>query len=122
MITFLEIGSYVFPAPTKFSCNYEDLDSEKTTRNERGVLANRDRLRADMFTISASYRIKISELSNMASALKPKIFTAKVFDLTSGGVVQKKMYASSKHAEIVLVNQNNATETWVDYSFNLIEC
>ena len=117
---FIQIGNYTLPTPTAYSCDYEDLDSEKTTRNERGYL-KRDRLRADMFKISASFRIPIKELTSLANAVKPKTFVVKVFDLTTGGTVTKTMYASSKHAEIVsVVDKSKVGNTYVDYSFNLI--
>lgn len=121
-MVFIQIGNYSLPAPTAYSCDYEDLDSDKTTRNERGYL-KRDRLRADMFKISASFRVHIKDLSAIANAVKPKTFSVKVFDLTTGNTTTKTMYASSKHAEIVsVVDKSKVGNTYVDYSFNLIEC
>lgn len=122
MITFLQIGSYIFPAPIVFSIDYEDLDSGNTTRNERGVLS-RDRIRSSVMKVQTSFRVRISELEDMANAIEPKTFTAKVFDLTTAKVVTKTMYAASKHSEIAgVVDKSDPSKTWVDYSFNLIEC
>ncbi len=121
MVTFLKIGSYTAPYPTGYKIEYNDLDSDKTTRNERGYIANRDRLRSNTFKISATFRLKISDLTALASAIEPKTFSVTCFDLTTAKTVTKTMYAGTKSAEIVKTD-NRPGEIWVDYSFTLVEC
>lgn len=122
MIQYMKIGGYNAPAPRSYKCSFNDLDSELTTRNENGVMLDRDRLRADMFQVSASFRLKIEELAGLAEAIYPKEIDVELFDLTTAQYVTKRMYAASKTAELVSPDPDVPLGSWVDYSFNLIEC
>lgn len=120
-ITYLQIGNYVAPYPTSYEIEYNDLDSDKTTRNERGYIANRDRLRSNTLKISVSFRLKISELAALAAAIEPAQFAVKCFDLTTATYVTKTMYAGSKSSKIVRT-ADSPSQMWIDYSFTLVEC
>lgn len=120
-MTFIQIGSYVAPGPLTFKVEYNDLDGDGSVRNEKGEMKDRDRLRADVFKVSASFELTIAELSGLAGALKPKQITVTLFDLTTAEQVQKKMYASSKTAELVSADNKNPEKSVVKYSCNLIE-
>lgn len=120
-ITYLKIGSYTAPFPVSYEIEYNDLDSDKTTRNERGYIANRDRLRSNTFKISVSFRLKISDLAPLANAIEPKQFSVTCFDLTTARTVTKTMYAGTKSASIVKTDEN-PSKMWIDYAFTLVEC
>lgn len=122
MIEWLVFDGVTAPsAPTAYIVSTNDLDGEGTTRNERGVMVNRDRLRADVYQIEAKYRIKSSEIASFGSMLLPKQITVKFYDSTTGEYKTKIMYAAQKRAEIIYSTQTPG-ETLCDYSFTLTEC
>lgn len=122
MIEWLTFDGETAPsAPTLYVVSTNDLDGGGTTRNENGVVKNRDRLRADVYQIEAKYRIKSSEIASFGSMLLPEQISVRFYDLTTGQYQTKTMYAAQKRAELIY-SMRSPGETLCDYSFTLTEC
>jgi hypothetical protein len=112
-------GTYTFPPPVEYAVSYEDIDSELSTRNELAVLC-RYRLRPNVHKISVRWKLKPSELGDVASHLSLEEFTLNFLDLTTAAMVTAQMYCSRKSA-VLIRNDTNPSDMWIDYQANIIE-
>ena len=119
MTDWITINGSIMPPPTSYKVLVSDLDSENSTRNEAGVLV-RDRIRAGVYKIEATWKVPVSRLSLLVNAVQPKSFTVRFFDLTTASYKTKTMYAGDRTAS-VLLQKSNSGETLCDFSCNLIE-
>ncbi|WP_124098362.1 DUF6711 family protein [Ruminococcus sp. Marseille-P6503] len=120
MVIWLKINGTQAPTPRTCKVGRYDLDSENTTRNEKGVL-HRDRIRSGTYKCEYTWRLTTSELSDLTSLLSSETFTAEFYDLTTNTYHTCTMYAGDRTADTVL-SRDSAGGVLVDYSCSLIEC
>lgn len=118
MDKWIRVNNVWLPVPVTYKVQRSDLDSEMSTRNERGVL-KRDRIRQGIYKIYTTWKLPIKELSILTNAFEPESFTTYFYDVTSGKYVTAQMYAGDITAEVILPKDND--ETWCEYVCNLIE-
>lgn len=117
----LTIGETVLPVPTGYTVTRNDLDGSGTQRSESGVL-HRDRLRAGIYSIEAEWEgIPVGTLNTLTAALITNAkLTVTFFDLTTGTVQTKQMYAANPSAS-VSVPGNSTDDMKCSYSVSLVE-
>lgn len=116
---FLKSGSYTFPAPCEYQVDYEDIDSENTTRDQLAY-THRDRLRTEVKKIHVRWKLSPAQLEDVASHLRPKGFSLTYLDLTDGDVATSNFYCSRKSAKLIR-NGTSTSDQYIDYSANIIE-
>lgn len=116
---FLKSGSYTFPAPTEYQVDYEDIDSENTTRDQRAY-THRDRLRAEVKKLHVRWKLTPDQLEAVAAHLRPASFTLTYLDLTLGEVRTSSFNCPKKSAKLI-VNSSDPSGQWIDFSANIVE-
>ena len=61
MSAIITIGSTELPAPVEYTVTLQDIDSENTRRTEAGILT-RDRVRAGVYKILATWKVTKTDL------------------------------------------------------------
>lgn len=112
----VKIGSYIPPAPTEYSLDMQDIDSEDTGRGETGVM-NRERVRAGIYKLALSFtNLSSDDVLNMKNALSPASISVELFD---GSAVTAKMYVGNRTLKLKSIDDNS--NCFWDMSFNLTE-
>jgi hypothetical protein len=118
---FMRMSGYTFPAPTEYVVDYEDIDSEKSTRNEAAYL-DRDRLRAEVTKIRVGWKVTTAELTDIASHLRPETITLTFWNATTARYETKTMYCSRKSAELLRNDDDPTAGQYWHYTANITEC
>ena len=117
-MNMIMVNGVTLPSPSVYRIPMQDLDSENTGRNERGVLV-RDRLRQGVYKIELEWwAIDNSKVQTILSAIQPSQVTVQFIDHL--GTQTKKMYVGDRNIEMVrFMNQRNKM-AW-NVTFNLVE-
>lgn len=112
----VQLGSYTPPAPTKYSLEISDIDSEDTGRGETGVMS-RERVRAGIYKLSLGFTNLTSEqVLAIKQAISPEEITVKLFD---GSQVNANMYSGNRTLDLKSIDDES--NCFWDMSFNLTE-
>jgi hypothetical protein len=119
-MAILTVGVTALPNPAEYEVTYADLDSENTTRSETGVLT-RDRIRADVPTISNVWRVSKTDLKIITDAIAAASFSCTFFDPTSSSNPTATFYAGNRKGKLLkLVEGDEANSRW-ELSCDFIE-
>lgn len=118
-MALISIGGTPLPDPVEYSVSLQDLDSENTKRTETGLLS-RDRVRAGVYKIQVSWKVKKTDLITITTALSPAKVSVTFFDPTNNGNVTKDMYSGDRSGKLVLMKPNPDDSLW-EFSTSLIE-
>lgn len=116
-MSLFSIDGVSLPTPTDYSISLQDLDSEETGRNEKGILL-RTRLRQGVYKIELKWSaINSSKVQTLMSATSNA--SVNVTFPTYRGKVTRRMYVGDRVVDSVLYRNGN-NPMW-EVSFNLIE-
>jgi hypothetical protein len=118
-MALISIGSTDLPDPVEYSVTLQDLDSENTKRTETGLLS-RDRVRAGVYKIQATWKVKKTDLMTITTALAPAKMSVTFFDPTSSENVTKDMYSGDRSGNLIFMAKNPDDSLW-EFSTALIE-
>ena len=114
-MAILQINGVDMPEPSSFKVGLQDLDSEKSTRNEAGRI-QRDRIRQGVYKIDGEWRnISGTAVTKLENATSPSSFTARF--TTASGTKTKVMYVGDRSEEMI---RSAKGYVW-NMSFNLVE-
>lgn len=119
MSNWIKVGGVTLPAPSTYKVSLSDLDSENSSRNEKGKL-KRQRIRSQVYKIESTWKIPVSQAKVIVDAFSPKEFSVTFFDVTSGNYITKSMYAGDKTADVLQI-KDNKEDTYLNFACNLIE-
>lgn len=112
----VKFGSYAPPAPTKYSLDIQDIDSEETGRGETGYMS-RERVREGVYKLSLGFtNITSADVLAIKRAISPEEINVELFD---GETVSAKMYAGNRTLDLKSID-DQANCSW-DMSFSLTE-
>ena len=112
----VKLGTYTPPAPTKYSLDIQDIDSEDTGRGETGYMT-RERVRAGIYKLALAFtNLTSDEVLAIKTALSPESVTVELFD---GSTVTAQMYAGNRTLDLKSID-NDSNCFW-DMSFSLTE-
>lgn len=115
-MVLVKFGSYTPPAPTKYSLEVSDIDSENSGRGETGYMS-RERVREGIYKLSLGFtNITSAEVLAIKEAISPEEITVKLFD---GSIETVKMYSGNRTIDLKSID-DEANCFW-DMSFNLTE-
>ncbi|HZJ98856.1 MAG TPA: DUF6711 family protein [Tissierellaceae bacterium] len=115
----LTINGVKMPDPSVYKISRQDLDSENSGRNERGVII-RDRLRQGILKAEYEYwAIDNEKVNKLLNAIKPEKVSVTL--LVEGSYVTKEMYVGDRSSEMVRFMNRLDKMAW-NVSFNLVEC
>jgi hypothetical protein len=117
-MAMITIGAVDLPDPAEYTVRRSDLDSENTGRSESGVL-QRDRVRAGVYKISATFRVTRTNLKVVTDAIAPVSFSCTFFDPTTSSAPTKTMYAGDRSA-VLRLNPSTGESYW-ELTVDLIE-
>lgn len=80
-MAMISIGGVALPNPVDYKVNLQDLDGESTLRSETGHMT-RDRVRAGIYKIDVTWRVKKPVLQLITDQLKPAKIDVTFFDPT----------------------------------------
>ena len=110
------LGDYTPPAPTEYSLEIHDIDSEASGRSESGIM-NRERVRAGIYKLALSFtNLTSDEVLMIKEAIAPESFSVTLFD---GSEVTAKMYVGNRSLKLKSID-NDSNCFW-DMSFSLTE-
>lgn len=114
----IKFGSTIIAAPTVFKPTFQDLDSDKSTRNSNGVM-NRDRIRGSMRTLHFEWGdLTLSEISAILQAISGVSTEVYYPDPMDGQWETRTMYVGNRSTEAVCdLNK----DIWKGLSFDLVE-
>lgn len=122
-MNIIEIDSTPMPTPIMggYTVMRSDLDSENTGRSEDGVLM-RIRVREGVYKLEVVWRVDISQLSTVTTALSPAKISVKFYDLTTGTFVTKDMYVGDRKALLLnRIDVSAQSGAVCEYACSLIE-
>ena len=122
-MAMISIGGAALKDPSAYSVALQDVDSENTTRNAKGVLI-RDRIRGGVYKISIGWEgLTRAQLQQITSAVSGVKLSVSFFDPTTGTTnVTRTMYVGDRSAELnTHMNESNRAISRWDLSFSLIE-
>jgi len=117
MSAIITIGSTELPAPVEYTVTLQDIDSENTRRTEAGILT-RDRVRAGVYKIQATWKVNKTDLKKITDAVSPAKFSVTFFDPTTSSNPTKDMYVGDRTAR--LIHLESGQSLW-ELSLSLIE-
>ncbi len=120
-MAMISINGSPLPNPSAYAVGRRDGDSESTTRDEAWYL-RRDRVRAGMYQIEATWQGKLAMINSIASALSSDEFSVSFMDPTTGGTGSATMYAGDRKATLLSHTDDSAPSgsLW-ELSVSLIE-
>ena len=95
----------------------QDIDSENTRRTEAGILT-RDRVRAGVYKIQATWKVNKTELKTITDAVKPAQFAVTFFDPTTSTNPTRPMYVGDRTANLLYLESGQSL--W-ELTLSLIE-
>nr|DAT41476.1 MAG TPA: hypothetical protein [Caudoviricetes sp.] len=120
-MVLLNINNVDMPKPTSYQVSVQDLDSSESVRSESGLL-HRDRIRAGVRTVNASWTVRTADSSKILNAASGESFTVKFFDPQENSIKTATMYAGDRTVSLKnLIEDTGATTTLWEISFSLIE-
>lgn len=112
----VKFGSYVPPAPTKYSLTVQDINSGDSGRGETGVMS-RERVRAGVYKLSLEFtNITSADVLKIKNAISSEEIKVTFFD---GSDVSAIMYAGDRSLDLKSVDDES--NCFWDTSFNLVE-
>lgn len=112
----VKFGDYTPPAPTEYSLDIQDIDSEDTGRGETGVM-NRERVRAGVYKLALSFtNLSSDDVLNIKNAISPASISVELFD---GSTVNANMYVGNRTLKLKSIDDNS--NCFWDMNFNLTE-
>ena len=100
-MAMIKIGNKDLPAPSKYSVKIQDFDGESTRRTEAGTLI-RERVRAGIYEIQATWKVKDSDLKIITDAIAPAKFSVTFYDPTTISYPTKYMKCGDRGGELKL--------------------
>ena len=119
MQNLIYIGGVLMPSPRTYAVTVSDLDSADSGRGETGIMY-RNRIRANVYKIQATFRVTRAELNKIMDAIKEASFSVRFSDPYTLSLKTCTMYAGDRHSTMLL-NSDKANETLWDFSVNFIE-
>ena len=122
-MAMIRIDGLDLPAPKDggYDVSLQDIDSENTRRTESGVL-NRDRVRAGIYKIEVTWRVKKPQLKIITDALKPAKLSVVFFDPTTATSPTRQMYCGDRTGKLLSMNDpDSPNESLWELSTSLIE-
>lgn len=116
-MALITIDSTPLPDPVEYSVSLQDIDSENTRRTESGVLT-RDRVRAGVYKIQATWKVNKTDLKIITDAVKPAQFAVTFFDPTTSTNPTRDMYVGDRTAN--LLHLESGKSLW-ELTLSLIE-
>ena len=116
-MALIKIGSTSLPDPVEYSVTLQDIDSENTRRTEAGILT-RDRVRAGVYKIQATWKVNKTDLKIITDAVKPAQFAVTFFDPTTSTNPTRPMYVGDRTAN--LLHLESGQSLW-ELTLSLIE-
>ena len=114
----IKINGVKLPDPSVYRVGRQDLDSENSGRNERGVLI-RDRLRQGILKVELEWwAISNAKSNQILNAVKPSSVTVEL--LVEGRYETVKMNVGDRNSELVRFMGDMGKQAW-NVSFNLVE-
>lgn len=113
------VGEKLMPAPRTYRVDLQDIDSSDSGRSETGVMY-RNRVRAGVYKILATWRVKQPNLNILIDTIKPAAFKVTFFDPNTASTQTCIMYAGDRSSTMIK-NDDESEETWWDFSVNFIE-
>lgn len=117
MSAIITIGSTELPAPVEYTVTLQDIDSENTRRTEAGILT-RDRVRAGVYKIQATWKVNKTDLKKITDAVSPAKFSVTFFDPTTSTNPTRPMYVGDRMARLIYLESGQSL--W-ELSLSLIE-
>ena len=108
-MAMMTVGGVAFPNPSSYTVTLQDLDSDNTHRSETGIL-NRERIRAGVYKINATWTVKYADLKKITQALSPDKFVVTFFDPTTASYKSAQMYAGDRSARLQAYTDESAPE------------
>lgn len=120
-MALITIGSTAMPNPYAYNVTRSDLDSENTTRSESGVML-RDRVRAGVYKIEASWKVKRADYKKVVDAVALETFSVTFFDPNSATTKTATMYAGDRVGSLVAyLDETKPSDSVWDLTLSLIE-
>ncbi len=120
-MALIKIGTIDLPSPVEYSVSLQDIDSENTRRTETGELT-RDRVRAGVYKIQATWKVTKTQLETITDAISSAKFSVTFFDPTTSTSPTKDMYSGDRTGNLILLKDpNNPGESLWELSAALIE-
>jgi hypothetical protein len=101
-MALITIATTDLPDPFEYAVTLRDMDSDKSVRDETGVL-HRERVRAGVYEVKASFRVSKTQLKTITDAIAPASFSATIFDPTTSSSPTITMYAGDKSAKLAIM-------------------
>lgn len=115
-MNLVSFGGYVPPAPTTYSLDIQDIDSEDSGRGETGYMT-RERVREGLYKLSLAFtNITSADVLGIKNVISSEEITVTLFD---GQYVTVKMYVGNRKLDLKSID-DEANCYW-DMSFNLTE-
>ena len=119
MQELIHIDGKLMPPPREYAVSLQDIDGSNAGRTETGVMF-RNRVRANVYKIQISWRLRRSDIVKVIAAVSPEAFSVKFFDPNTLTFPTRKMYAGDRSA-VMLLNNDKEDDTWWDLSVNFVE-
>lgn len=119
MQDLLYISDELMPALRSYKVDLQDIDSADSGRSETGVMF-RNRVRAGVYRIQATWRVRREQLNRIISAISPAAVEVRFFDPNTDSVQVRTMFAGDR-SSAMLLNSEVAGETWWDFSVEFVE-
>jgi len=116
-MALITIGTIPLPDPVEYSVILQDIDSENTRRTEAGILT-RDRVRAGVYKIQATWKVNKTDLKKITDAVSPAKFSVTFFDPTTSTNPTRPMYVGDRTAR--LLHLESGQSLW-ELTLSLIE-
>ncbi len=100
-MAMITVGAVDWPNPTDYEVTLSDLDSENTLRVESGLLT-RDRIRAGVYRIDASFLVTKAELKTITDSITASSFSVTFFDPTTSSTPTATMYSGDRKCKLSL--------------------
>lgn len=119
-MAMLTVGAVALPNPTEYEVTLQDLDSDNTTRSETGVMT-RDRVRAGVYAIKATFSVSKTELKTITDAISPVSFSVTFFDPTTSSSPTKTMYVGNRNCKLLAYKTGSESGSLWQLSFDLVQ-
>lgn len=115
-MNLVSFGRYTPPAPTKYSLDIQDIDSEDTGRGETGYMT-RERVREGIYKLSLGFtNITSDDVLDIKEAISPEKISVTLFD---GSEVTVDMYVGNRTLDLKMIDDES--NCYWDMSFNLTQ-
>ena len=120
-MALITIGGVALPKTSSYKVTSSDLDGENTTRDEAGYI-QRDRIRAGVRRIDATWNISKAAYQAIAAAVAPARFSVTFFDPASASMQTAYMYAGDRGGDLVVhLDEAHPENSRWELSVSLVE-